>query len=203
MTIDIEPGPELPGWSATHKQRRFLRTLVQERTVAAIAAADVQELIVRDDFLKVDASTLITKFVALPYRKAAPVIVTAPDGTVSTLPVIDDLEVSKFAIPVSELTSPDLIHQAGNSDLLFGEVREWNGHKFINALKGAPGAFARERLRGGDRAEVIKILAVDQYKYTKLFGQYYSCCGSCGAELTDKTSRDLLLGPDCRKKFGF
>jgi hypothetical protein len=48
----------------------------------------------------------------------------------------------------------------------------------------------------------MNIISQDPYKYAKIFGQHYSCCGSCGAELTDPVSRELQLGPECRKKFG-
>lgn len=197
---------ERPNWSATDRQRGFLLVLIDQRAVPDAAAENVRQLCERDDFSKTDASALIDGFTKMPYRPkpyAAPVTVTDPDGTVHRLATIDDLIPSKFAIPITELLSTDLRQFAGNSDLLFGEVREWKGHKFINALKGAPGAFARTRLKGTDRGDVVRVLATDQYKYTKIFGDHYTCCGSCGAELTDETSRSLKLGPDCRTKFGF
>jgi hypothetical protein len=203
MDINIDDNVELPAWSASLKQRRFIRQLAQERLVDATVAENLRLLVVRDDFEKVDATKLISELIEMPKRsRAVPVLVTTPDGTVSTLATIDDLEVSRFAVPVTEL-SPGLVAVAGNSDLLFGEVREWKGHKFINALKGAPGDFNRIRIRGGERAELVKLLARDQYRYTKLYGKYYTCCGCCGADLTDEKSRSLQLGPDCRKRFGF
>jgi hypothetical protein len=200
MAIDLDASPEFPSWSASLKQRRFIRNLIEQRAVDETVAKTLGLLIVRDDFEKVDATKLIDELLALPHR---PKTVPAPDGTEMAMPIIDDLEISRFAIPVVELTKDRLIDIAGDSDLLFGEVREWKGHRFINALKGAPGDFNRIRIRGVERQEIVNVLIKAQYRYTKLYGEHYTCCGCCGASLTDETSRRLQLGPECRKRFGY
>jgi hypothetical protein len=48
---------------------------------------------------------------------------------------------------------------------------------------------------------IVETIEYDPYKYARLFGEHYTCCGSCGAPLTDNKSRELMLGPECRKKF--
>jgi hypothetical protein len=198
---------ERPDWSATDRQRAYLLKLIEQREIAEVAATNVQDLCERDDFTKADASELIDTFTKVPWRPkpySAPASPLTGAGAAPTVS-IDSLEVSKFAIPTTE-ASADLAALAGNSDLIFGEVREWNKHRFINVLKGAPGDWNRIRLakdKAGLRTEVINILGAGQYKYTKLYGEHYTCCGCCGAALSDQISRDLQLGPECRKRFGF
>jgi hypothetical protein len=86
--------------------------------------------------------------------------------------------------------------------LLFLEIREYMGNLYMRRLTGAVGGFTRHKVPSKDSVAIMNIIAQDPYKYAKIFGQHYSCCGSCGAELTDPVSRDLQLGPECRKKFG-
>jgi hypothetical protein len=73
---------------------------------------------------------------------------------------------------------------------------------YMRRLTGSVGGFTRWKVANDDAVTLVNIIAQDPYKYTKIFGQHYSCCGSCGAELTDPISRELQLGPECRKKFG-
>jgi len=74
---------------------------------------------------------------------------------------------------------------------------------YMRRLTGSVGAFNRYKLTKNDTLALVELIARDAYKYTKLFGEHYSCCGKCGAELTDPISRQYQLGPDCRKAFGF
>ena len=198
---EITEDTELPTWAASYKQRKYIAGLLDEREINDPAwESVVRELIRRVDFPKSgnhSASELIGTLLKLPKK---PRTSSSPRSTGD----LDKLATGKFAIPVS-LLSARLTDLAGHSDLLFGEVREYKGRRFINVLKGAPGAFARTRLAkelAFGREEVTQILIKDQYKYVKLFGEHYRCCGSCGAELSDETSRRLQLGPECRKKFG-
>lgn len=188
---------ERPIWAATDKQRNFIGQLLTDRDVTETSAEGIKLVIEREDLQKDQASEIISKLLELPHRPRA----ASGESAVGDDP-FDVLQTSRFAIPVEEI-SPALRSLAGHSDLLFGEVREWKGFKFVNVLKGAPGQFNRTRLRGAQKFEVGRILLKDQLKYVKLYGEHYSCCGSCGAELTDETSRKLLLGPECRKKYGF
>jgi hypothetical protein len=108
---------------------------------------------------------------------------------------------SKYAIPVEELDIA-LNSTPLNGDLLFLEIREYMNNLYMRRLTGSVGGFTRWKVANDDAVTLVNIIAQDPYKYTKIFGQHYSCCGSCGAELTDPISRELQLGPECRKKFG-
>jgi hypothetical protein len=99
---------------------------------------------------------------------------------------------------VLELTDAD---DSFSGDLAFFEVREYMSTLYMRQLHGAPGRFNRSKLSAASVKAIIGIIAADPYRYTRMFGEHYACCGSCGAELTDQRSRELQLGPECRKKF--
>jgi hypothetical protein len=109
---------------------------------------------------------------------------------------------SKYAVPTAELIM-DFFDEKVDNDLLFVEVREYEGTRYIRRLHGAPGSFNRSKLSRSDSLAVLAQITQDTYKYARLFGEHYQCCGKCGAELTDAKSRKLQLGPDCRKAWGF
>lgn len=142
---------------------------------------------------KSDASKLIDMLINAPKRKGAR---SAAQELLSTVPK------SKYAIPTEMLigvTTSDVF----NNDLTFIEVKEYMNTLYMRRLHGAPGGFTRSKLSAESVKALIGIIAADPYKFTKLFGEHYSCCGCCGAELTDARSRELQLGPECRKKFGY
>lgn len=109
---------------------------------------------------------------------------------------------SKYAIPTDELFDFE-VEDKFNGDIAFFELKEYMNTLYIRQLHGAPGAFTRSKLSADGVRAVVSLLKLDPYKYARLFGEHYACCGSCGAELTDSRSRELQLGPECRKKFGF
>jgi hypothetical protein len=109
---------------------------------------------------------------------------------------------SKYAIPVDELDIAPLQGTPLTGDLLFVEVREYEKVLYMRRLTGSVGGFNRDKMPAGDVKIIADIIAANPYKYARLFGEHYACCGKCGAELTDPTSRSLFLGPECRKAFG-
>ena len=68
-------------------------------------------------------------------------------------------------------------------------------------LTGAPGAFSRSKLPMDVVDAVCDIVRRDPRRYADTFSTVYTCCGSCGAELTDAVSIREKLGPECRRKF--
>ena len=161
---------------ASEKQISFVKSLLEGREVDADRAADIDALL------------------TLPKRPRA----KAPNAMQALLASVPK---SKYAIPTAELEFTDA-DDAFRGDLVFVELREYMQTLYMRQLHGAPGAFSRSRLTTTSVKAIIEILARDPYKYTRLFGENYACCGSCGAELTDPRSRELFLGPECRKKFG-
>lgn len=146
-----------------------------------------------------EASNLISKLLAAPKKPVQKVEKKRDEELFEALCAVQK---SKYAIPVSELVL-DFFDEKIENDLLFVEVREYQGTLYIRRLHGSVGDFTRSKLSRRDSLVILGHIARDTYKYAKLFGEHYSCCGKCGAPLTDEVSRRLQLGPDCRKAFGF
>jgi Holliday junction resolvase-like predicted endonuclease len=188
MTTETLFGP-------SEKQISFISALIDERQLTNEAREGFRAALSTMD--KKAASILIDTLLTLP---------KAPKAEKSKAPsalqeALSQVPKSKYAVPAEEL---DIILEDTNvaGDLIFIEVREYMNTLYMRRLLGSIGGFTRVKLDSADTLKIVQHIAVDPYKYTKLFGLHYSCCGSCGAELTDQKSRELQLGPECRKKFG-
>lgn len=192
---------------ATDKQLKFLEDLLKDRQVPEILRENF--LIHKAGLDKKKASSFISAFLACPKIEVPPapdfaelVKKAEPNLYGELLGALQELPKSKYAIPVSELMT-DLLTDAVHGDLVFLEVKEYMKKPYMKKLFGSVGAFTRVRPAIDDALVFARIIAKDPYKYAKLFGEHYKCCGKCGAELTDPRSRELMLGPDCRKAFGY
>lgn len=180
----------------SEKQANFIDDLLNSREVEPDAAAGFRLALQTMD--KKSASKLISLLLALPKKEAK---VAAVAGKSQLQEALFKAPKSKYAIPNDELdiSLPDT-NLTG--DHLFVEIREYMGNLYMRRLHGSVGAFTRSHVSNKDAITIVNHIANDPYKYTRIFGLLYSCCGSCGAELTDPISRELQLGPECRKKFG-
>lgn len=180
---------------ASSRQAEFIRTLLAERSVAPELAASTLRELDEGTLAKSSASIVIERLLKLP--RAARAVPAPRADTVD----FGDLPCSRYAIPALELDAvPLAVNVTG--DLLFVEVKEYRGTTYMRRLVGAPGAFTRLRMSPVDVRSLVDVLKDDPYRYARLFGENYSCCGKCGAELTDEESRRLMLGPTCRRAFG-
>jgi hypothetical protein len=170
--------------NATPKQQAFIIDLLKKREYAG------GDIITSPK----DASNLISKLLNAPYKK----VVKENDAVSEALL---DLPVANYAIPMQTMEL-DFLEESVNSDHLFVSVREYKGHKYLRRLHGSVGSFTRTKMSKEDTKQIVEILAQDPYHFTKVFGEHYKCCGKCGADLTDDKSRELMLGPVCRKAFG-
>jgi hypothetical protein len=181
--------------AASEKQVAFIDSLLNERELDAIQVSSFRSML--PTMTKKQASGTIDILLSQPKR-----VEKVPGATKSLLQeALSKAPKSKYAVPVSELDI-SLEDTPLTGDLLFLEIREYMGNLYMRRLTGSVGGFTRHKVPSQDSIVIMNIIAKDPYKYTKIFGQHYSCCGSCGAELTDPVSRDLQLGPECRKKFG-
>ncbi len=171
---------------ATPRQQDFIASLLSEReyTLGDVAINSPRE-----------ASALIAELLRAPRRAVA------RQTDTELFEALSSVQKSKYAIPTSELFL-ELLDENVTGDLLFVEVREYRGTTYIRRLHGSVGDFNRSKLSRKDSLTILRHIARDAYKYARTFGEHYSCCGKCGAALTDERSRALLLGPDCRKAFG-
>lgn len=181
--------------AASEKQVAFIDSLINERELDAITVSSFRSSL--PTLTKKQASGMIDLLLRLPQRSTK-----VPGATKSLLQeALSKAPKSKYAVPVDELDI-SLEDTPLTGDLLFLEIREYMGNLYMRRLTGSVGGFTRHKVPSKDSVAIMNIIAQDPYKYAKIFGQHYSCCGSCGAELTDPVSRDLQLGPECRKKFG-
>ena len=172
---------------ATDAQKKFITDLMSER----VFVADTDVLVSSPK----DASNLISKLLLMPKKAGGKKVDEELQAALKSVPK------SKYAIPTSELF-PETLKSRLVGDLLFVELSEYRGRLKFQRLFGAPGCFSRGFMPRGDALVLLAHIARDPYNYTRLFGEHYRCCGRCGAELTDKESRSLLLGPTCRQYFG-
>jgi hypothetical protein len=179
---------------ASGSQISFVRDLIESREVDQDIAVSIEEAISAERYPKRQASLDIEAFLKLPKRAKA-----SRSGMQLLLASVPK---SKYAVPVSELEFTNADNDF-RGDLVFIEVKEYMQTLYIRQLHGAPGSFVRSKLSNASTKAIVNLISADTYKYVKLFGDNYACCGSCGAELTDPKSRELMLGPECRKKFGF
>ena len=180
---------------ATPKQITFVSDLIAKREVAADIAARIIEAIDSGEYTRAAASSDIDTLLGAPKRASS----SSPSPMQALLASVPK---SKYAVPTAELAGTD-VDGDFNGDLVFIELKEYMSTLYVRQLHGAPGSFNRSKMTADQVTALIAVIAADPYKYAKLFGDHYACCGSCGAELTDQRSRELMLGPECRKKFGY
>jgi hypothetical protein len=174
--------------AATEKQQAFITTLLTERDYDS----RINDTIITSPK---DASAVIDLLLKAP-KKVGMKSVNALSEALSKVPN------SKYAIRTSDIIM-DFMNEVVKGDILFVEVKTYNGRKYLRRLHGSVGNFTRSKMTNADTLAILDIIAKNPYEHTKLFGQHYACCGKCGAELTDERSRALMLGPECRKSFGF
>lgn len=182
-------------FGATEKQIKFVNDLLDEKELEDEAREGFRVALATMD--KKAASSLIDLLLKLP--KKVEKVAAAPKPSLQE--ALSKAPKSKYAIPNAELDI-SLNTTKLTGDHLFVEIREYMGNLYMRRLHGSVGAFTRTRIANDDAVTIVNHIAQDPYKYTRIFGTIYSCCGSCGAELTDPISRELQLGPECRKKFG-
>lgn len=188
---------------ASEKQIKFLDDLMKSREVPATLSAEYLASKSTLDIAK--ASRLISQLLALPRvaEKKSALAASDPKSALwaELFEALSQIPQSKYAVPVSELMT-DFLKKPVHGDLVFLEVKEYMKRLYIKQLFGSVGAFTRVRIDVEDALTFVRIIKSDPYKYARIFGEHYKCCGKCGAELTDPISRELMLGPWCRKAFG-
>jgi hypothetical protein len=184
-------------FEASPKQVSFIKDLIDKKNLGETARALIVLAKIADNKLdKQEASKLIDELIA-----AKPLVTATVSKAGALQNLLGEVPKAKYAIPMDEI---DLaIDENVNGDILFIEVREYMNVLYMRRLHGSPGYFNRSKLSFKDTELLINLVKKDPLKYTQLFGEVHSCCGKCGAELTDQISRDLKLGPRCRKEFGF
>jgi len=168
---------------ATERQMAFIKNLIAERDVAPISFAGMTVG---------EASSKIEELLATPKKQA----IVRFSETLAGLPK------SKYALPYQLVAPVFTDNTQFNNDYLFVEVREYRGTTYMRKLQGSLGGFTRTRLTRDEEQSIYNILSMNPVEYITKFGEVFSCCGKCGAALTDAISRARLLGPDCARSLG-
>jgi len=177
-------------YEATTPQKDFILNLLADREVPEDLRATLDAEWAT--LTKVGASVAINTLKGLPYSRKN---VKFVDSTLAELPH------SFYAIPSFQAESA-VTDLNVKGDLMFVEVAQYMGTVYMRALYGAPTRFNRERMSRRDVTAIANLLKRDPMKYIRLFGQHFTVCGKCGAELTDQKSRESGFGPQCRKQLG-
>lgn len=192
---------------ASEKQVKFLDDLMVQREIPAVILNVFLEQ--RPSLTKKQASGYISMFLGFPNAAEVKNVAGLTPEQEARQRLFAELNEalqlvpkSKYAIPVSELML-DFMKNPVHGDLVFLEVKEYMKRLQMNKLFGSVGAFTRVRPDVEDALAFVRVIQKDPYKYARKFAEHYKCCGKCGAELTDPRSRELMLGPDCRRAFGF
>ena len=189
---------------ASEKQKTFITDLLARKVLPNGHRAQIDIMLKSETFKSREASLVIESLLKL---KDAPKAVTfTPAGTVAPDPVQEMLATipkAKYAVPA--MTANLLMGRPTTNDYAFFAVTQTRkGRYYIRQIVGAPGAFASYSMGRPAELALAKFLTMpgEALTATQKFGELYSCCGKCDAPLTDEKSRELKLGPVCRKSFG-
>lgn len=185
-------------FEATPAQVSFIKDLIELKNVGETGRAKITlAKIAAGKLDKAEASRVIDELKSMPNVDKT---LLHAMGKSPIQELLREVPKAKYAVPMDEV---DLaLEEKVNGDIIFVEIREYMNNVYIRRLHGAPGHFNRSRLSAKDTHVIVNLIKKNPLEYTQKFGELYSCCGKCGAELTDQVSRDLKLGPTCRKEFG-
>lgn len=138
---------------------------------------------------KAGASKLIAWLAEVPAKEQVRSTVEAPAAAV-------EVPAGRYAVELKDSS-------VGN-DLAFYKVDrptegKWAGRVFVNQIVGPE----EQPVRGKAAATVLAQIAVDPAAASIRYGHAVQKCGVCHTRLTNKTSREAGIGPDCRKKYGW
>lgn len=191
----------------SERQIKFLEDLLVQRAIPEVILNVFVEQ--RSALTKKQASGYISMFLGFPeaeVKKSVAGLTPEQEARQRLFAELNEalqtVPKSKYAIPVTELML-DFMKKPVHGDLVFLEIKEYMKRLQMNKLFGSVGAFTRVRPDVEDALAFIRVIQKDPYKYARTFAEHYKCCGKCGADLTDPRSRELMLGPDCRRAFGF
>lgn len=194
--------------TATPRQVTFINDLVKQREVPADLKASLDAAF--PTLTKRAASQYIGALLLLAKVKApaAPVAAAAPvriDPRDLVSKALTEVPTGRYALEGALL---DILFKTEKTrgEIYFVEVKELSRRdkrKGIFRIAGAPGYFNRFRIATTDD-QIIAASEVSTHllEAAKRFADHYSCCARCAAPLTDDRSRELGLGPTCRKYFG-
>lgn len=167
---------------ATEAQINFIKRLVEERKCDGITLTEsnvMMKALQDKPITKNEASTLITSLKGMPKKQ----------GKQSGYDPLPDVPAGHYAVP----------SRTGNNDLDFFRVdRAKNGRTYVKRIVGG---HPEMNLRFKElRPTLQAILDFGPDKAAKQYADQLGRCYRCNRHLTDETSRQLGIGPDCRNR---
>ena len=186
-TFGGKPTTPAPG-TLSSKQQGFIARLTSERVVPS-AGAHLEDIAAAKEGTlgRQQASSLIEFLMGLPKQPR-----TGQTG--------DNAAVSLPDVPEGHYAIPSL---TGNNDLDFFRVDrptegKWAGYTFLKRVVGGKPDLPVARAQRRQVLEAIVAAGIDAAR--QQYGVSIGRCYVCNRHLTDELSRQLGIGPDCRKK---
>lgn len=86
----------------------------------------------------------------------------------------------------------------------FYKVVDWDTGRKLFAVFGSPGSLEERRVKRQEHGDwVMAKIAEDPRAASLRFGSELKICGVCGSPLTNEASREIGIGPVCRRKMGW
>lgn len=183
-----------PVKTASTKQLDFIAKLRGERTLTTFRERQYQGEAAAGLTMRQATYWIEEHLNAARNTPAAP----GPIGNAAVIAALEGVELSKYAVPAHALMIPGV---EVKGDLLFLEVRRFKETTYMRRLHGSPGDFTRSRFTPAQTIALAAVIKGKHEELARLFGEHFTCCGRCGAPLTDQKSRQTFLGPECRKVF--
>lgn len=178
--------------TATDKQIGFLRKLMDERVYDAPDGLILAHRMTQGTLSIADASRFIDKLMKAPRKTVTPFSAAAA--------ALEEVEVSFYAVPAAYVIGQS-IDLLGN-DYLFLRVRNYMGKRYLSRVHGAPDRPRYSRVDARSALYLASVIKGRHEEFSALWHEHSGRCGRCNATLTDKTSREYGIGPECRKAWG-
>jgi hypothetical protein len=179
-------------------QYELLQRLMEERDMPPLDPYDE----IKDKISKSEASALISHLINEVKKPVAPKQVKEGGA-------------AKLDVPAGYYATPSI---TGNNDFDFWHVQrptegKWAGYTFVKRVIGGHQdqdlpRDSKKKVKDDNRrlaratqtAALKAIVEFGVQKSHELFGTELKFCRECGTHLTDKLSRELGIGPDCRSR---
>lgn len=127
--------------------------------------------------------------------------VLAPKTAERQLPALTGRVLTDFINAVKMVPDGHYALRRANGELDFLEVVTRGNRNWVTTLIGAPGDWRRIRMSYELMMWAARNIARDPAAAAKTYADEHRVCARCDSPLTDATSRDLGLGPVCRKYY--
>ncbi len=170
----------------TEPQAKYVVSIATEREGVTEAMMESLKARLLQGFAKAAASQFISTYKDLPRKIRtgfAPAGETPERLAVSS--VASDVADGRYAVEHEGVLKFFKVKNGRRAGFVFLDVQasdEWNPIRNVSRIK-----------------EILALIAADDTAAAR-YGQELGKCYRCGRTLTDQTSRDLGIGPDCRSK---